>query len=178
MDTKDIQAVRRARLQWLLKHEFNDNQARLAQKAKRAPSQIADMLTGRKSFGEKVARAIEIEIEKPELWLDVISATAKSPIEPAQQTPENDHLALTVMESKMLQHLRQLDGQVQANIADLIESIALSSVPASAIEEANQVMRVARRTAANNTNKESGIAVESRTKSVGTHAVRHRTRKD
>lgn len=35
-----------------------------------SPTQIADMLSGTKSFGEKVARKLEALAKMPELWLD------------------------------------------------------------------------------------------------------------
>jgi len=55
----DIQDVRRARLQAIITKGWNGNVTAFATSIHKSPTQIADMLAGRKSFGEKVARDIE-----------------------------------------------------------------------------------------------------------------------
>lgn len=46
------------------------NAAELARRLKKSESQINDTLAGRKSFGEKVARAMEKALDLPPYWLD------------------------------------------------------------------------------------------------------------
>jgi len=75
MTSSDLVERRRRRLRLAADRWFGGNQASLAQASKRQPQQISDMIAGRKSFGEKVARAIEIELAghpcyMPEGWLD------------------------------------------------------------------------------------------------------------
>lgn len=55
----DPQSIRRKALQRVIKEDHAGNVSAFARLAKTAQSQIADMLAGRKSFGEKVARKIE-----------------------------------------------------------------------------------------------------------------------
>lgn len=55
----DPQALRRKALQRVIDEEHAGNVSDFARRAKKSQSQIADTLAGRKSFGEKVARAIE-----------------------------------------------------------------------------------------------------------------------
>ena len=53
------QDIRRAALRAAIDQEFEGNVSRFAAAAGKSQSQIADMLDGRKPFGEKVARSIE-----------------------------------------------------------------------------------------------------------------------
>lgn len=55
----DIQDVRRRNLRAFMDRECGGVQAELARRIGLSPSQTADTLSGRKSFGEKVARQIE-----------------------------------------------------------------------------------------------------------------------
>lgn len=57
-----IDDLRRANLLAYCRRECGGNQADLARRANRKPNQISDMLAGRKSFGEKVAREIEANL--------------------------------------------------------------------------------------------------------------------
>ena len=75
MDPSDLVEMRRSRLRLAADRWFGGSQARLAKAANRLPQQISDMMAGRKSFGEKVARAIETELSgdpchMPQGWLD------------------------------------------------------------------------------------------------------------
>lgn len=54
----DIAAIRRANLAALVQ---SDGLTSVARRMKRSPTQISDMVAGRKSFGEKVARSMEKE---------------------------------------------------------------------------------------------------------------------
>lgn len=66
---KDLPAIRRSNLSKLV-HEFG--LAEVARRTKKPASQISDMLASRKSFGEKVARAIEFAWDSTGTagWLD------------------------------------------------------------------------------------------------------------
>lgn len=74
----DLVEIRRKNLSHYCEDECGGNETELARRAKRAQSQIHDMLAGKKSFGEKIARAIEANINKPRGWLDVDHAVADS----------------------------------------------------------------------------------------------------
>lgn len=79
MKDDDLVARRRQRLKQISDRWFGGNEAALARAVSRAQSQISDMIAGRKSFGEKVARAIERELSGPPHslprgWLDEANA--------------------------------------------------------------------------------------------------------
>lgn len=57
----DIQAVRRKALQRVITDDYDGNVSAFGRSANKSQSQLADMLAGRKAFGERVARAIEAE---------------------------------------------------------------------------------------------------------------------
>ncbi len=65
----DLPATRRENLQKIRDKRFTSN-AELARAIERASSQVNDMLTGTKSFGPKVARAIEEKLKLPRGYLD------------------------------------------------------------------------------------------------------------
>lgn len=88
----DIQQIRRQKLAKLV-DEYN--LAVVAKRIGKPASQISDMLAGRKSFGEKVARAIETSWgpDMPSGWLDsdVYSERYEAP---GDDTPTDDEFAL------------------------------------------------------------------------------------
>lgn len=63
--------TRRHRLRAYIDDECNGNAAELARRVGRSDSQINDMLSGIKSFGEKVARDMETKLGLPKYWLDL-----------------------------------------------------------------------------------------------------------
>ena len=65
-----LSATRRTKLRTFLDSRLGGVEAELARRIKRSPSQTSDMLAGRKSFGEKVARDIERLLELEPGWLD------------------------------------------------------------------------------------------------------------
>lgn len=87
----DIADTRRKNLQRLVQSE---GLSVVARKCGKPDRQINDMLAGRKSFGEKVARAIEKKLspEKPTGWLDV--ERSKS----GDEAPTHDTKPLAAME--------------------------------------------------------------------------------
>lgn len=66
----DIKELRQRRLAALIKDRFGDNAAAFARAIDRSSSQVNDMLSGRKSFGEKVARYIENKLNLTDGWFD------------------------------------------------------------------------------------------------------------
>lgn len=68
--------------------------ARIAERAGKPPSQIRDMLAGRKSFGEKIARDLEKALEptRAPLWLDASGSNLEQG--PGEEIPTNDEFAL------------------------------------------------------------------------------------
>lgn len=84
MDEEALVKRRRSQLKLAKELWFDDNGSALATAVKRQPSQISDMIEGRKSFGGKVARRLEKALREagkscPDYWLDglVIDAIAK-----------------------------------------------------------------------------------------------------
>lgn len=65
-----IADTRRARLREYIETVCDGNAAEVSRRSGKSPSQINDTLSGRKSFGEKVARNLEKELGLPELWFD------------------------------------------------------------------------------------------------------------
>lgn len=95
-------AHRLQRLLHYLSTECGGNRNELARRIGRSPSQTNDMLNGRKSFGEKIARAIEDQIGKPHGWLDL---------------PDGYDLLLTQDEQSLIHNLRQLPKAEQELLA-------------------------------------------------------------
>ena len=66
----DIQETRRERLRQLIGDEYSGNVSRFAQLVGKSQSQLSSTLTGRKGFGEKLARQIEAAVGLSKGWLD------------------------------------------------------------------------------------------------------------
>jgi phage repressor protein C with HTH and peptisase S24 domain len=75
----DIADIRRANLALLIETKTGGNATEFAAMIGRKQSYVSDLGRGEKSFGEKIARAIEIRLELPKLWMD---------------TPHNENLEL------------------------------------------------------------------------------------
>ncbi|GAA7771989.1 hypothetical protein RN01_28100 [Cupriavidus sp. SHE] len=75
----------------LLVQQYGLNQ--VAKRVGKPASQISDMLAGRKSFGEKIARALEQawDARKPPLWLDAQSGQF---VDDESREPTDDEFAL------------------------------------------------------------------------------------
>lgn len=74
---KNLVTIRRENLALLVSEHGVSS---VAKRMRRSPAQISDMVHGRKSFGEKVARAMEVEWDasRPLGWLDQDSSTNDS----------------------------------------------------------------------------------------------------
>lgn len=68
--SKDRAQIRRERLQEMITLTTKGNRGQFAELVGKAASQISDMLSANKSFGEKVARQIEERAGYPLGWLD------------------------------------------------------------------------------------------------------------
>jgi hypothetical protein len=66
----DIQELRRQQLREWIKFNHESVVMRFAAAINKPQPQVADMLSGRKSFGEKVARQIEQLAKMPPMYLD------------------------------------------------------------------------------------------------------------
>lgn len=114
----DIQDTRRERLRLAIKELAGQNMTGLASRAGKSPSQISDMLSGRKSFGEKVARDLEYRLGLPVGWLDA------SP-DGAQQGP-SAHQPMTTDElaERLAAMLKAVPAGLRPAAAKLLESLA------------------------------------------------------
>lgn len=68
--TVEIQELRRHQLREWIRFNYQSVVMRFAADIGKPQPQVADMLSGRKSFGEKVARQIEKLAEMPPMYLD------------------------------------------------------------------------------------------------------------
>jgi phage repressor protein C with HTH and peptisase S24 domain len=71
----DVQLNRRERLRQFIDDRYAGNVSRFAAFVGKHQSQIADMLIGRKSFGERIARSLEESLGIPAGYLDRASDT-------------------------------------------------------------------------------------------------------
>lgn len=74
----DIQEVRRKQLRKWIDGHHDEVVSRFAVAVRKQQSQIADMLDGRKSFGERVARDLEERADMPVGYLDAAGAAAET----------------------------------------------------------------------------------------------------
>lgn len=84
MNEVELVERRRAQLRQAIEQWFGGNESAYAKAVKRQPSQISDMLAGRKSFGAKVARMMETELAKaglsvPPFWFEAPGADLAIP---------------------------------------------------------------------------------------------------
>jgi phage repressor protein C with HTH and peptisase S24 domain len=73
----DMNEVRRANLQALINQKTQGNRTRFGELLGRKQSYVSDILNGKKPFGERVARSIEVKMGLPNRWLDQERATAE-----------------------------------------------------------------------------------------------------
>ena len=66
----EIAEVRRRRLRAWIAEKFGGKALRFAKSIDRPQPQIAEILRGKRPFGEKIARALEDEAKMPPGWLD------------------------------------------------------------------------------------------------------------
>lgn len=98
--SKTIQEIRRANLAVMIQEVSAGNQAAFSTTVEKSPSQISDMLTGIKSFGEKVARSLEVATGYPTYWLDHetwVTTAASKHLELDNQLKSLSSLAQTML---------------------------------------------------------------------------------
>jgi plasmid maintenance system antidote protein VapI len=66
----DKQEIRRKNLRQIVEDKFENKSVRLASHVERPHPNISQLLSGSRPFGEKLARALEKDLELPEMWLD------------------------------------------------------------------------------------------------------------
>lgn len=69
----DVQKIRRDRLRQFIEDRFAGNVSRFAVSVGKSQPQIADMLNGRKSFGERIARSLESSLGLTSGFFDAVT---------------------------------------------------------------------------------------------------------
>lgn len=143
MDSDAVVAIRRRRLREAADRWFGGNEAALARAVQRAGSQVADMIAGRKSFGEKVARSLEENLRKslaqrpgadgfilPPLWLDAPDDSSVPPSGGARGSvnggthPVATHVREAMswpFSGKLYQRFRRLDDDQKRDVEEALE---------------------------------------------------------
>lgn len=127
--------IRRERLRLLIKER---SQPVIAKQTNRPSSQFTDMLAGRKSFGEKVARMLEQELSLPPKWFD-------QPLSNQVREPQAEYLASSsgVTTGPEVRGRVPLISWVQAGTMTEIEN---SLVPGDAVDWIDTTAPVRRHT--------------------------------
>lgn len=102
MDTKA--EIRRKRLVQLIQDRFGGNQTEFAEQVGRRQSAVSDMVRGAKSFGEKIARDIELRLGLPELWLD--GADSEKDVEPPVSGKTDEYYIVAKSPEDLVRQLR------------------------------------------------------------------------
>ncbi len=77
-------------LRELIKNQFHNNQAEFARAIDRSPSQVHQLLSGRRNLGDAIARHIEMTLELGEGWIDGLAPVKNQPKYPTDlRTNEN-----------------------------------------------------------------------------------------
>ena len=121
----DLQALRRKALQRVIRDDYDGNVSAFARRANKQQSQISDMLSGRKSFGEKVARAIESSAALIPGILD------RDPDDPNQRSTQEVMIfgaPITAEAAEIGREWAKLDEPVRSQIATLIITLVAAQV--------------------------------------------------
>lgn len=76
----DLPAIRRKNLRLIIQDRFHGNATAFSRVIERSQSQVSDMLTGRKAFGDKAARYIEEKLSLDRYDLDQAAMRARDPV--------------------------------------------------------------------------------------------------
>jgi phage repressor protein C with HTH and peptisase S24 domain len=90
--TMSLKRIRITRLRQFAKARGVDGPVELGKLISRKPNQVSDLLSGRASFGEKVARSIEEAAGLPRDWLDRLDEGSEIPA----PTPSSDAVDVTI----------------------------------------------------------------------------------
>lgn len=116
MDTKA--EIRRKRLGQLIQDRFGGNQTEFAEKVGRRQSAVSDMVRGAKSFGEKIARDIELKLGLPELWLDGVDGMQGQDMAPGE--PLADYYIVAKSPEDLVRQLRDKGDEDILGILQLL----------------------------------------------------------
>lgn len=124
MQNQALQDIRRKALNRIISSEYEKNVSAFARTAKKSQAQIADMLAGRKSFGEKVARNIERNASLIPGILD------RDPDDPNRR-PEHAMIfgaPITAEAAQLGREWAKLDEPVRSQVALLIETLVAAQI--------------------------------------------------
>lgn len=125
----DFPDLRRANFRLFLNEECSGNAAEAARRIKRSPSQVNDLLSARKSFGEKFARNIEPLMAKPLGWLDQDHEAGG---DDADLHDLSRHYQTADATKKAALHdLAELPNEAAADLTPLLEALKLKYKPPS-----------------------------------------------
>ncbi|WP_124832920.1 hypothetical protein [Burkholderia sp. Bp9031] len=116
----DLPDVRRARLGHLIATRYHGRQVDFLKESGESQSEISGMLNGRKSFGEKKARKIELAVGLPKGWLD----ESGDGVVTTETTAVADPLAAYINRVRAV-----LSGRPTSEIDRIVRGIELLVVP-------------------------------------------------
>lgn len=119
--------TRRERLKAYISQE-SISEAEVARRIGRSPSQVSDMLAGRKAFGEKIAREIERKLDLYRGFLDDLPALSPTDLLPTQRRALDLH-----------DRLRHSGRELWFAIGELIAE-APAKAPAKAPKESREIL--------------------------------------
>lgn len=123
--TEAQQEVRRKALQAVINEEHGGNVSAFARRAHKAQSQIADMLAGRKSFGEKVARNIET---KADLIPGILDRDPKDPNNTRSAETMIFGAPITAEAAQIGREWAKLDEPLRSQMATLILTLVAHQI--------------------------------------------------
>jgi len=120
MEKNEMASVRRARLKLVINERFDGSQARLVEAIGGNAGELSGLLRTR-HFGEKKARALEMQLGLPQGWMDGVDDAALSGLADDQKAPENIDvtrlaLAIEYIEGLLLKLKIELSQISKANL--------------------------------------------------------------
>lgn len=134
----DLKQIRLLNLDRYLKHECGGNAAELARRIKRSPSQVNDLFAGRKSFGEKLARAIENEIGAVSGCLDLPAEKKQSATATLSLSANLSEIGLSPGAAQLVRLIRQRDkaGTLSPALLQALEQMIRAATPPTTAKQA------------------------------------------
>lgn len=127
VDPQELKKLRIRRLDELIRGKYDNNVSEFARAAKRQQSYFADVLGGRKSFGEKVVRQLERDLKLDPLYFD--RDAAHSAVERPHATIDPWPFAIKYSRYERLnvKERKRIEGVVEKMISDIeAEQVAAS----------------------------------------------------
>lgn len=119
-----VQEKRRQALTALWQSRFEENTSALARAAGRKQPFMSELLKGKRSFGEKLARDLETALDLADSYFDHQATPAATASAPAARKPKRKTTADVICEK-----VYKLDPSVQQHLLMLIETILAASNP-------------------------------------------------